>query len=250
MLNKKRNKKARFFILLLVMHAYTHWCWAKTHRKNLFITFYLSTNSMRHRELVTCLQNNIRNSFITKIYVLAENGFNSPLLRNSKIVLIKLGRRPTYKDFFNAVNRYTRKSDISIIANNDIYFDHTLKLIDKIDMRNTCLALTRWNILPNGIAQLSPDSELKSSQDTWIFLGPVKPTVSNFLVGLPGCDNRIAYELEQAGYKLFNPCKSIKTYHLHTSNFHTYNFAHDKVPGNYKMVPGITLKELLTHPKS
>src|SRR5204862_5215377 len=54
---------------------------------------------------------------------------------------------------------------------------------------------------------------MATSQDVWAFEGPVKPVAfSDFALGKPGCDNRIAYELGQAGYEVLNPCLSIKTY--------------------------------------
>jgi hypothetical protein len=37
-------------------------------------------------------------------------------------------------------------------------------------------------------------------------------------MGVAGCDNRLAYELEQAGFIVINPSLSIKTYHLHLTN--------------------------------
>ena len=50
---------------------------------------------------------------------------------------------------------------------------------------------------------------------------PVK--YSDFNLGIPGCDNRIAWELYRAGYKLINPASKIKSYHYHPSDLHNYH---------------------------
>jgi hypothetical protein len=42
------------------------------------------------------------------------------------------------------------------------------------------------------------------------------------MMGLPGCDNRLAHLLSETGYRLSNPCRSIRTIHLHRSNVRSY----------------------------
>ena len=55
-----------------------------------------------------------------------------------------------------------------------------------------------------------------SSQDVWIFKGPIKPNLkADFPLGVPRCDNRLLYELQEAGYTVLNPAFSIKAYHIH-----------------------------------
>jgi len=46
---------------------------------------------------------------------------------------------------------------------------------------------------------------------------------ANFTQGVPGCDNKIAYLLQEAGYVVTNPSTTIKTYHLHLSGIRHYN---------------------------
>lgn len=133
----------------------------------------------------------------------------------------KLEGRPTFKDFFNAINKVTEPTDINIIANSDIYFeyinsDNFIRLT-----HNDCLALSRWDVQPDGSAVHYNNS---GSQDTWIFRGAIKMVEgANFTQGIPGCENKLAYLLQQAGYTVTNPSLSIKTYHLHNSGIRYYD---------------------------
>lgn len=54
------------------------------------------------------------------------------------------------------------------------------------------------------------------------------------------CDNRLAYELKEAGYYLRNPSHSIRTYHYHLSGVHTYN-PQNRVSEPYVFIGGHAL---------
>ena len=41
-------------------------------------------------------------------------------------------------------------------------------------------------------------------------------------MGKAGCDNRLAHDLQEAGYLTTNPSKTIQTFHLHRVNFRSY----------------------------
>jgi hypothetical protein len=106
------------------------------------------------------------------------------------------------------------ESDISIIANSDIYFES----LDHFEMikENEVYALSRWdgNIL----------YDHDDSQDAWVFRGQIKPIEdSYFSLGIPGCDNAIAERIARAGYTVLNPSRSIKSIHLHSSNIRNYD---------------------------
>jgi hypothetical protein len=74
------------------------------------------------------------------------------------------------------------------------------------------------------------------SQDSWIFRSPIKTdNRTNFLMGKPGCDNRIIQILHENGYNVKNPSMKIITKHLHISNYRTYNNT-DMVLGPYLLV--------------
>ena len=42
------------------------------------------------------------------------------------------------------------------------------------------------------------------------------------MLGVGGCDNKIAYVMKQSDYEVLNPCREIKTYHKHKSNIRNW----------------------------
>ena len=186
---------------------------------NLFINLYKCKNNHRQEEIIECLTRNISNPLLD-VYVLNE-GFDLPPTVNQKFI----DHRPTYNDYFDYANQV---GGIKIIANNDIYFDESVKYIENI-MDRECYALTRYNV-GGGL-------ECKSggSQDVWVFRSEINVD-GDFYSGKLGCDNRIAYEIDKAGYFVSNPAKTIRTHHLHKSDYHTYSHT-DKIPPPYKIIP-------------
>ena len=198
---------------------------------NLFINLYPESHEARRKELFDCLQNNINNSSIDIIYILVENVLRDDLFHNSKIILQPIAHRPTFQEIFELVNLVSKEKDINIVTNNDIYFDHTLNFIDCIK-ENDCYAITKIDIQKDKLVRI----QKTFSQDTWIFRGRIRiPGFCNFTMGLPGCDNRLAYELDQFGYDLQNPSHTIHCIHLHESNVRRYDMT-VKVPMPYKDV--------------
>ena len=182
---------------------------------NLFTTYYYEHNSERRKELNVCLRKNSNHELISNVYVLSESK-NNDYLSKRNVFTIHILNRPKFNDFFNVINNISGDKDINIIANTDIYFDDSLILLDKIKLTDSCFSLTRWDVWKDGRARLT---EIADSQDCWIFQGKIKDVSGNFLLGAPGCDNRLAHEITEAGYFISNPSISIKTYHLHISSF-------------------------------
>jgi len=179
---------------------------------HLYTTFYNEKNEQRRRELIRCLEFNCKNPNIDSITILNEG---EPLdsLHNNIIKQIPISKRPSYDDFIQIINDNPSEEDIHIIANTDIYFDKDIGVLKNLNLENTCLALSRWDVLENGITKLYNHND---SQDVWVFKGKVKPELkANFPLGVPRCDNRFMFELEQSGYQVLNPAFSIKAYHLH-----------------------------------
>ena len=139
-------------------------------------------------------------------------------------------RRPTFRDLFDLVARTTAAGDINIVANSDIFFDGGLRVLRFIDWPRTVLALTRWDVLEDGTLRFF---ERHDSQDSWIFQGPLAGFAGgDFAIGQPHCDNRLAHELRQSGYRVWNPSLSLRSYHLHQSAHRTY-----RKPGGLGDVP-------------
>ena len=176
----------------------------------LFTSFYSDADAERNTELRDCVEKNIRNTLIDRIVLLSEKHIR---INSSKIEKIHLVHRPTFNDFFSAINEKIKDGDIAIISNADIIFDKTLELIKDIGS-DVCYALSRWD---DGVLFDHVDS-----QDCWIFKGKIKEIKCDFGLGIAGCDNRIAHEIEQAGYKIENPSKTIKVHHIHKSEIRNY----------------------------
>lgn len=156
--------------------------------------------------------------------------------------IVTLSGRPTFNDFFKAT-RDVGTDTINIIANSDIYFDGTLGLVKRYYGRGgtSVMALSRWDVT-------NPDTHAaklwrhRDSQDAWIFPGPVDDIPgADFCLGQPGCDNRIARLLVDAGHTVINPSEDVKAYHIHLSGHRNYGQGRGKakvgtVPGPYHFV--------------
>jgi len=169
---------------------------------NLFVGYYQCGNPVRQKELDHCLARNVTNKLLNAI-------------------VLETPERLKFNFFFNKINKITSDNDINIIANSDIYFDETIQLTAGMT-HNDCYALSRWDVTRAGTAA---HMDRRDSQDVWIVRGKVRNVFGDFYLGYRGCDNRIAYEFQKAGYVVRNPSKTIKTYHLHLSNIRSYNMS-------------------------
>ena len=181
--------------------------------------FYRDPAPARMKELTRCLEHNANNEHITEMYVLAEDADAAtarqqhPVLLHPKIRVVEHGRRATFSDFFGWANQHLAGKVVAV-ANADIYFDDSVALLNTIDLGGKFLCLSRWDVLPDGSTRLF---ERDDSQDAWIFKAPIRPLECDFQLGQPGCDNRLAWEAQQAGLAVSNPSRSVRACHLHVS---------------------------------
>ena len=209
-------------------------------KTNLYLNYYEDKNEVRNSELITCFTNNLSNKNIDNIYVFVNNEdgqklYNRYLVtgRYHELNIIFSETRPTYRDYFNEINKNTSDIDVNIISNTDIYFDESIKYAGLLTPNN-CYALSRWDVKPDGHTALHFNHA--DSQDCWIFKGKVKDVPDcDFTMGLAGCDNAIAERLNRSGYSVENVSGTIKAYHLHISGINNYN-PEVKVPQPYLMV--------------
>ena len=68
--------------------------------------------------------------------------------------------------------------------------------------------LTRWDLTKDNNTVFYNKYH---SQDSWIFKCQIDENIGNFFIGQAGCDNRLLYELKQAGFCFKNPSYSIKS---------------------------------------
>jgi len=130
------------------------------------------------------------------------------------------------------------EDQICVVSNADIIFDDTLRFFKSLDMTKQFYALSRWEIsTKDGKNWEIEPYDNSASQDSWIFKTPVTTSDSmNYTMGKPGCDNKITYHMRELGYTCRNPGKKVITIHFHPTNFRTYDFNADRVPGPYLLV--------------
>jgi hypothetical protein len=186
---------------------------------NLFVNYYEEQKAERRKEFDLCMRRNSSNPIINFIPLESPN-------------------RIKYSEFFKTINSYTTDVDINIISNLDIYLDETISLVQNMN-HNEAFALGRWDINKQGTVQFH---ERVDSQDTWVFKGTIRNINGDFCLGYVGCDNRIAHEMCVAGYKVSNPSRTIKAFHVHGSGIRNYKLTKNnrkqiEVPPPYRTIP-------------
>jgi len=197
---------------------------------NLFSCYFkVKKDPERQWELDYCMDHNKANKLIDQIFT--------------------FDGRPTYDDFFVQAREFP--DDINIFANADIFFNETLTYT-RFLTENRCFAITRWE-------QMEADKIIKfeernndnrfaqaqHSQDVWMFKGRIRDVKGYFYSGIPGCDNRIAAEL-QFHYQVLNPCETIQCIHVHKNPVRKYNIPEGEVhqvPRPWKWIPPCSISE-------
>lgn len=181
----------------------------------LFTSFYPAVDSHRLEEITHCLRVNCQGGVFDEICVFLER-VECPPFQHGVMQTRQTQQRPVFNDFFD----WARESDnspvtLNVIANADIMFEKSFSVLLTALQPDQCMALSRWNQETGGGLTLYDRND---SQDVWAFLGPPKPVLADFPVGVPRCDNRILHELRQGGYRVINPAFSIRTIHVHSQH--------------------------------
>lgn len=189
----------------------------------LVTSYYESPNADRQKEIDECLRRNIQNPSIDRIYLLNGRIYSlSHLDPYGKVVQILVPGMKSQRLYFNYaiqwINDHLQGKHV-ILSNSDIYFDQTLLFVKPEHLDHSVFALTRYD---NGKIE-----QFWDSQDSWIFQSPLLVPMIDcmFSFGTLGCDNRLAHVIKEAGYRIRNPCFSIKSHHLHASNERTYDIS-------------------------
>jgi FkbM family methyltransferase len=203
--------------------------------------FYRDPDQNRRAELYECLQRNVEAERLDEIHLFLEEPLAQlppgPPFNSAKVQLVPHGQRVTFRDLFVYANRQLAGATV-IIANADIFFDHTLARLDGYDLSGTLLCISRWDVRADGSASLF---EHPGSQDAWIFRAPIRSFYCNFNLGVLGCDNRLAWEAEQVGLKVTNPSRSVRANHLHLSQVRRYG-ERQRLAGPTASVPAVVLE--------
>lgn len=199
---------------------------------NLITQFYIDKDENRQREIVKTLQLNVHNNAIHKIYLLNERLYTDSELGvvSDKIIQIILNRRVSFKDIFQSIENVNIKGYI-VIANSDIFFDKTIDRLNQYDLKDkNILTLCRYEYLNNKSLKQSQlfHNGRPDSQDVWIFhsdnnIKQEHRKIFDFMMGKPGCDNKLIYLFNILGYMCYNEPNIIKTYHYHNVQVRNYN---------------------------
>ena len=157
-----------------------------------------------------------------------QTEIDNSLFMNRKVFdrVILVNGRPTFSELFELSKQYP--NDINCFCNSDVYFTD-IKHLHNIK-QDECFAITRDDLRNTQYAS--------GSQDAWIFRGVVNPIDAPFTAGKWGSDNRLAYEIKRAGYKITNPSYSINLVHLHAvDNRNHTRTKQNTVPPPYLLIP-------------
>jgi len=191
---------------------------------NLFQQFYINKIDERQNEIRKTLLYNCNNNLINKIYLLNERIYTDEELgvKSDKIKQIVIDKRMTYQDVFTFVENNNIDGYI-IISNSDIFFDKSIKNIQKCqvikDKKVYCL--NRFNFNSKNLSGLDLDlSGRPDCQDVWIYHSKFNNILFNkdifdIELGTPGCDNKIIYLFKLLGFNCYNEPEIIKSYHFH-----------------------------------
>jgi hypothetical protein len=218
---------------------------------NLLVGFYNDASPVRTGEFVECVRRNAANPHIDSIIVFIEDQTPPADVRersrawaHPKVQFVEHALRLSFKQLFEYANRHLAGDGV-IIANADIYFDETLALLEEESLAGRLLCLSRWDETPDGALR---HFDRPDSQDAWIFEPPLPRFASDFFLGKPGCENRLAYEAERAGLAVSNPSRSLRARHLHNSAIRRYT-QRDRVNGPLRFVPASFLDNGVPPPK-
>ncbi len=197
-------------------------------RFDLIISLYEEPFLDREKEYLICLRHNLQNPFLRAIHIFFEG--TGPLSKeilswsSPQLIYHSIKERPSFENLFSYANRQTPQK--WIIVNADIVFDLTLKILNRIDLKDKLLALTRWDLLNETTPQLRHrgDHVFSTSQDTWIFQTPFRyPNLEGMKLGQWNCDGFLNYKFRSEGFPIYNPCFEIRTIHLHFSGVRREN---------------------------
>lgn len=209
---------------------------------HLLVGLYRDPSPVRAAELREALARNVALDTVVRVHAFVEDANDAaniealradPLFGHAKVTLVPHGRRVTFGDLFDYAARVLPGETVAVV-NADICFDDSLRRLDGFDLAGRMLALSRWDLEGDGGIRLF---EAPYSQDAWIFCAPLPAGLdASWLLGVPGCDSRLAAEAERAGLIVTNPAFDVRAIHLHQSAVRRYT-ARDRLDGEHRYVP-------------
>ncbi|PJF18103.1 hypothetical protein PSACC_02088 [Paramicrosporidium saccamoebae] len=130
--------------------------------------------------------------------------------------------RLTAGSAFRFASRYLPGKTV-ILANLDIYFDATLRLLksDQWLSVSAMYFLSRYESDERISIGTQCGPAYMGSHDSFVFVPPLPRALvertNQLALGMPGMENRMIHDFRRAGIRILNPCKSIRSWHSHRS---------------------------------
>jgi len=211
----------------------------KNTRITLFNEIFVERNEERLDEYVYCINKNIDNTLIQKIYLvcyseLYENNknyfddlLNNKIKPNNKISLIldKDNKRFTFNNFLDFVKKLVHDESIVCTSNLDIFLPETenWKNLEKdffsVTSNDCCLALSRTEYVNDSYSFRDERAwQVGEFADCWVFKTPIKLKKTDFpceipVGSAPTCDNYMFWILSDTHKKVFNWAQKYIIYH-------------------------------------
>ena len=194
-------------------------------------SFYLPAQEERRSEITLSLRKNLESPNIHTIYLFVDDHAALEYLEQEhkdhpKIKIVRIGKQPLISEMLVLANLLVGK--LCMIINADIWLHSISDMALFEKMENKLFGITRYesNMVGCLIDRYDQGPGYVGSQDAFIFQSPVKLEIiakTGFAQNVWGSDNVILREFQNAGYKLFNPCRQIITVHEHKSEVRNDN---------------------------
>ena len=211
--------------------------------------FYIPENNKRFTEIKYALEQNAKNPYIDKIFLLNEKIYTKSSLgtNSKKIFQYNLGRKLMVSDIFEFISYEDLKGYI-IFSNTDIFFDNSLLNIKFSNLQNLKKIYSQLRfeykigtrLCESFLYKRNYDyiKQFKSipgwnlyqwdSADTWVIHSNfnLKKSARKYLrlnLGVGGIDQIIPRVFFQDGYLISNEPFYIKTYHIHNESFRDWS---------------------------
>jgi Exostosin family len=189
-----------------------------------FTPYYKASTRERQAEIDLCVEKNLACDAIDRIVLLVDDG-HAPPFDGPRLSVRAVSQRPTYRLWLECSSELGLRG-ISVLANSDIYFDETLPQLRRyLDGPQKFMALSRHDKVGTSLV---PHPNPKWSQDVWAVdmrshLAPGLVKSLDIPLGVPRCDNKVAYLFAVHGWDVFNPMSHVRSVHVHETQQRNYD---------------------------
>lgn len=204
--------------------------------------YYNSPYPQRQQEIDFSIFSNSRLSWTTQCIIHLDGEALLPFPANCKLISTK---RLLFKDYLELVDNLGRTSPGSLVllTNSDIELTHDVPRLFPWIGNGDIICLSRHE--PRQFTFVYPPEWF---QDCWIMRSQILPwrliEAARFNLGVPGCDNRFAALMQEAGFTIWNPCINTRAYHHHQSSLRTHAPS-ERIQGAYYEPYACTREELI-----